>query len=389
MTQVRQTYRGAATGTTPRVLMAVVAVVGAQSLLLAPLLPDIAAALRTGPAAIGVASGAYGLATAVSAFAGGRVVDRFPRRLVLRVAAATMAAGMCACAAAPNAAALASGQAVIGLAAGVALPTSYAFAGDIAPAGTETRVLGRVLLGWSIAMVVAVPAAAVLADVIGWRGLFLFLAGLAAGLVALLGALPGHVSGQAARLSYRAAFTRPGVRPLLIVVFAYMAAFYGTYGYLGDEMRTVQGAGASSAGLIAMAYGLGFGAAALLDGIVDRVGPQRLLVPVLILLAGCYGLLPTAAPNLPGLLCLCVAWGLVNHAGLGIVVALLTRRGGDVRGPVMALYSTTTYLATASATASFGLLYQARGLASIAAAALAALIFALVPAFLVRRTTRP
>jgi predicted MFS family arabinose efflux permease len=369
----------------PWLLTSAVAVVGAQSLLLAPLLPDVAAGLGVGPATVGRAVGAYGLATAVSAFAGGRLVDPLPRRAVLRSATAVMVVGLLLCAAAGHWLVLLAGQAVVGLAAGVVLPVAYALAGDVAPPGEETRVLGRVLLGWSLAMVGVVPAAAALSGAVGWRGLFVLLAGLAAAVAALLRALPGGTRGGAAAPRYRDAAARPGVRALLLVVLCYMAAFYGAYGYLGDHVRALHGAGAGTAGLISLAYGLGFGSAAALDGLVDRLGPRRVLAPVVLALVGCYLLLPVAAPAAPVLLVLCVVWGVVNHVGLGVLVGLLARHGGGARGPVMALYSTATYLAAAVAVTALGPVYEAVGMAGVAAGAAAALLVALVPAARLRR----
>jgi len=78
-------------------------------------------------------------------------------------------------------------------------------------------------------------------------------------------------------------------------------------------------------------------------------------------------------------------WGLVNHAGLGLLVTLLGRRGGEARGPVLALYSATTYLAAALGTAALGPGYEAGGLTAVTLAAGAGLLLAVVPAARVRR----
>ena len=222
----------------------------------------------------------------------------------------------------------------------------------------------------------------------------MLVAGSAVVVVLLLGALPGRTRDGAAEGGpvpryrvprYREAAARPGVRPLLLVVVGYMAAFYGVYGYLGDHVRVLHGAGAGTAGLISLAYGLGFGSATLLDGVVDRVGPRRVLVPVLVVLVCCYGLVPVAVGSVPALLLLCAAWGLVNHVGLGVLVGLLVGRGGAARGPVMALYSAVTYLAAAVAVVVLGLVYEVSGLTGLTVGAIGALLLALVPAAVLRR----
>ncbi|MGY1608149.1 MFS transporter [Geodermatophilus sp. SYSU D00700] len=373
-------------GSAPWLLMAAVAVVGAQSLLLAPLFVDVARSLGTGPAAVGRAAGAYGLATAVSALALGRTADRLPRRTVLRAAAAVLSAGLLLSATAQHWVWLAAGQAVAGAAAGVLLPAAYATAGELAPASAQTRAVGRVLLGWSVAMVVAVPLAAAAGGAVGWRGTLAGVAALSLVLVGLLGRLPEPRAPRegGSGTGYAAALRRPGVRPLLLVVLAYMGAFYATYAYLGHHLRAEEGASAAQAGLLALAYGAGFGAAGLLDARVDRVGPARLLLPAVLVLAAVYGLVPLTTGSLATVLLLAVAWGLANHLGLSLLVGLLSRAGGPARGPVLSLYSAVTYLAASLGTAGLGPAYEHSGLPVVALVSALALLLAAVPAARVR-----
>ena len=83
---------------------------------------------------------------------------------------------------------------------------------------------------------------------------------------------------QAARRRCRsAALAVPGVVPLLVACGAFMTAFYGVYGYLGDHLHNGLGRPVSANGLAALVYGVGFGGAALLDGVADRLGARRLM----------------------------------------------------------------------------------------------------------------
>lgn len=67
-----------------------------------------------------------------------------------------------------------------------------------------------------------------------------------------------------------------------------MTAFYGMYGYLGDYLHHSLGQPVIANGLVAMAYGIGFGAAALLGGVLDRIDARRLLLFSLLTVVGIY-----------------------------------------------------------------------------------------------------
>ena len=57
-----------------------------------------------------------------------------------------------------------------------------------------------------------------------------------------------------------------------MVCGVYMMAFYGLYAYLGTHLRTELGVATWVAGLAPLVYGLGFGAAAWVDPVIDRLG---------------------------------------------------------------------------------------------------------------------
>lgn len=131
---------------------------------------------------------------------------------------------------------------------------------------------------------------------------------------------------------------------------------------------------------MALAYGVGFGAAGLLDGRVDRIGPARLLVPAVLALVAVHGLVPPAAGSLSTVLVLAVAWGLVNHLGLSLLVGLSSVAGGPARGAVMALHSGVTHLAASPGTAGLGPLHERHGLPVVALVSAGALLLAAPPA---------
>jgi predicted MFS family arabinose efflux permease len=225
--------------------MAGIAVVGIASLMLSPMLTDVMADLAVGPERIGIAVGAYGAGVALSAFVSAPKLDRWPRRQALQIAFGVFAAGLAIAGMAFDWRVLVAGQFIAGLASGVIIPGSYAAASDISPADRRTQALGRVVLGWSIALVMGVPLAAVLADNVGWRGAFMLVSLLSMAQAVLLNLLPSTTpSGAQPSALYRAALAVPGMKPLLLATLAFMFAFYGTYAFFGDHLRTIHGKGA-------------------------------------------------------------------------------------------------------------------------------------------------
>ncbi|NIA71914.1 MFS transporter [Pelagibius litoralis] len=349
-------------------LMLGIAVVGAQALMVAPMLTDMARDLGVGPAVIGRAHGVYGAGVALAALAAAPRLDLWPRRATLIAAMAALALALLTASFAGNWWVLAAAMGACGLAAGIILPSVYALAGDLSPPALRARAVGRVITGWSLALVLGVPLAAFLSELFGWRGVFAIMAGLAALSAFTFLILPGRSEAlSAASVSYRQAITQPGVVRLLLVTLAYMIAFYGTYTFLSDHLRGLHDAGAGLGGLIALSYGLGFGAAVAFDGLLDRLGPWRLAAPVFVLIAGIYLVQPWAAAAGPlAIVLLAAPWGVLNHFGLNIIVSLLSGGPEATCGAVMGLYSGVTYIAHFIAGAVMGLVYADFGFTVLA-----------------------
>jgi predicted MFS family arabinose efflux permease len=379
MTLVRQRPPALATG----VLTAGVVVVGAQAFVLAPLLPDIAAGLVASPTEAGRALSAYGAGIVASALLLGRRLDAVPRRTVLLAGMGALAAAAAGSAVAPHWPLLALAQLVGGVGVGVVLPATYALATELAPPGAGARATGRVLTGWSIALVAGVPLATVLGDAVGWRAAFCALAALCTAQTALYALLPATPPATPSRGALGAALRAPGVAALLTGVLAFMAAFYGVFAFVGVEVRAVHGGGATTAGLVALAYGLGFGVAAFADRLLDRWGTARLVAPTLALLAAVYLALAATIGAFEVFLAVALGWGLVNHLGLTLLLSRLSDVAPGLRGAVLALNTAATYGGAAVAGALAGPLHDAAGFGSLAVTA--ALLLAIAVPVTARR----
>ena len=367
---------------TPLLLLTLsIAAVGIQALMLSPLLTDIAAGLGTQAKEIGFAASAYGVGVATAALLAAPQFGRWPKRGAIRIAFAVLAVSLFLCAFAWDWRVLAGAQLIAGLASGVIIPATYALTGDIAPPDRRSQDLGKVLFGWSIAMVAGVPLAAVLSAFVGWRGTFLIVGAVAA-MMPFAGMLLPKVTSFGTvgeRVRYMDVLRLPGAWVGYVSTFAYMIAFYQTYTFIGDHVRQTHGAGAWLGGTISLAYGIGFGLGVTFDKWIDRKGPAKVLPLGLLLVGINYLVLPFAAERIVSVALWPFFWGLANHFCMTTLVSYMNTLSPRLRGTIMGLFSFTTYVSLGTAGAVYGPIYQAHGFyavsfASAATVAVAALI---------------
>jgi DHA1 family inner membrane transport protein len=347
-----------------------IAVIGSNSLVLGPIAPAVASSFATSVPVVMIASAVFGLGTSASALFLARYIDRVGARRMLQGALLLLAMALVASAAAPTVTMLVAAQLLAGIAAGIAMPAIYASSAAIAPPGRESGTIGVVLTGWTLSMVAGVSLSAVLADLVHWRAVFAAVALLAT--LALAGLTLSSLSDI--RKSGPApapldALGIPGIVPLLIACAAFMTAFYGVYGYLGDHLHSGLGRPVSANGWAALAYGIGFGTAALLDGVIDRLGARRVMPFAYLLVAIVYVAIAATSNSFGLTIAMVAVWGLANHFGLNVLVMRLSALDPSRRGTIMGLNSAVTYLAVFVGTTGFGPLYSTFGFATCATVA--------------------
>lgn len=348
-------------------LVACVAVIGANSLLLSPVAPAIAVDLGDSIVRIMYASTAYGIGTAISAFYLARHIDRIGIVRGLLLALGLLTLTLLSSALAPSVGWLIAAQFVAGLAAGIGLPAIYSMAAVIAPAGRENSILGVVLTGWTLSLVGGAALSALVADVLHWRAVYggLALCCLVAAISSLAMRRFDTPSSNVAT-STAAVLKLPGVLPLLVICFAYMAAFYGCYGFIGDHLVSALGYPVRATALIAISYGAGFGIAVVADPLIDRFGPRRLMPASFVFIGLVYALLFRLSGSYAVIITLSFAWGVANHFGLNLIVAGLSAADKTRRGAILGLNSGVTYIAMATGTYLYGLVYEQTGFPALA-----------------------
>ncbi|WP_419905597.1 MFS transporter [Kiloniella sp.] len=328
-----------------------VAIVGANSLVLSPIAGSVASSfVGTEASGIMIASATYGICTAVSALFLAPLSDRLGGKPVLLVAMFLLALALGLSALAPTLLILCVAQGLSGVAAGVALPASYGLAVQLAAKGRESETLGVVLTGWTLSLVVGVSISALIADFVHWRGVYIFMAVLAACVtlsIYLTGAWGATAVSSLAKgksTSPLTALRVPGIGRALLVCASYMIAFYGLYTYLGGHLQQELGQSTAASGLTTLSYGIGFGGAVLLDKFIDRHGAAYVAPFVFIGLVLTYLGISFVSVSFVGLVGFCLVWGMMNHLGLNLVVGRLVSLDESQRGAIMGINSSVTYL---------------------------------------------
>jgi predicted MFS family arabinose efflux permease len=162
-----------------------------------PLGPDFAKGLGIPTAQLGLVSGSYALAAALTGFFGASVLDKFERRRALTIAILGLIAGTAAGAAARGLGTMVLARVIAGAFGGPATSLALSIVADVVPPARRGRAMSTVMGAFSIASIAGVPAGLALARHGGWRSPFLAVAGLGVVVVFLaLGRMPvlrGHL----------------------------------------------------------------------------------------------------------------------------------------------------------------------------------------------------
>jgi MFS transporter, DHA1 family, inner membrane transport protein len=228
-------------------------------LVLSPILPDLARDLGVSTATAGqlrTLSGATGGITAVLL----AVLPRRPGlRTLLSAGAGLLTVGSTLSAAAPDFAALAVAQSVVGVGIGVVVAVAIAAAGEWAAPSDRPRTLAWAIAGMPTAWVVGMPIAGAAASV-DWRVAWLAVPATA-GLVALVLVRLTPPDRRASRRCGPAAWRRPDVARFTAGELLANAAWAGVLTYAGALL--IEGYGAPRGTVSA---GLAMAAAAMVPG---------------------------------------------------------------------------------------------------------------------------
>lgn len=163
-----------------------------------PLGPDFACDLAIPTSRLGIIGGSYTASAAVSGFACAFFLDRFDRRPALALALLGLALGTAAGGVATGLSDLVLARVIAGAFGGPATSVALSILADVIPGERRGRALGSVMMAFSVASVLGVPAGLELSHLGGWHLPFFVVGGLGAAAAAfawlLVPSLTGHLA---------------------------------------------------------------------------------------------------------------------------------------------------------------------------------------------------
>ena len=249
-----------------------------------PLGEKFMGAFAIGPAEFSWLVSVYAGAAFVASLASAGFVDRFDRRTVLLIAHAGFTVGTLACGLVSEFYPLLVARAVTGAFGGLVATQVLAIVGDYFAVERRGRAMGIVMMAFSVASVVGVPAGINLAAWQGWRTPFVVLGlialAMAIAAVRLVPSMRGHIGSAADRPSVGQLFAgvarnRNQLLALLFTVVL-MLGHFTVIPFIAPYMQLNLGLSDLRVSLMyAVGGGLTVVSLPLIGKLVDRFGPQR------------------------------------------------------------------------------------------------------------------
>jgi predicted MFS family arabinose efflux permease len=167
-----------------------------------PLGPDYAAALHVATSALPYIASAYTAAAALAGLIGALFLDRYDRRQALSIALGGLVLSTACAGLAPSFSALIVARAMAGFFGGPATSLSMSIVADAVPSERRGQAFSIVLMAFSLASILGVPAGLELARLAGWRTPFFAIASLGLVAVVITRSLPpltGHLAAARAQ----------------------------------------------------------------------------------------------------------------------------------------------------------------------------------------------
>ncbi len=310
-----------------------------QAFMVAPLIPRLVDVFGSDLAWVGLAVPAYLVPYGVATLAWGPLSDRFGRRSVILGSLTLFTLFTAATASAAGIRGFVAWRVATGIGASGVVPISLTLIGDVVPFEKRGRALGWLFGAIAGGTAAGATVGALMEPVIGWQGLFLAIAALAAALgfaAVTLGAIPRLPERAVSRLSaivrgYGSLLSLRRGRRTYVYVLINAVVQSGVYTWLGLYLRQRFGLGEVGIGLALLGYGIpGVVFGPTIGRLADRHGRSR-IIPFGVALTAMCALLLAAPLSLlvvqAAIVTLSLGYDLTQPLLAGIVTDLPGNRG--------------------------------------------------------------
>jgi predicted MFS family arabinose efflux permease len=250
-----------------------------------PMVGVIARDLHSNSQTIALLSAAFALPYAFIQPILGPIGDALGKERVMKVALALLFLALACSFFAPDATTLFVLRIVAGAAAGGAVPLSIALIGDRVEMAQRQVALSRYLVAIIVGQLAGSSFAGLLAEMIGWRGVFalstaMMAVALMATVIGFRGAAPGGKfdMGNAIR-RYRDILSNPRALALFGFVFVESIAVFGIFPYIAPLLEQRGGGGPAQAGFAIGGFAVGgLVYSAFVTWMLRRLGIGRILI---------------------------------------------------------------------------------------------------------------
>ena len=230
-----------------------------------PLVPQIADYFIVDPHTVALLATAFSLPYAITQPILGGLADAFGKAQLMTWSLVILVVSAVIGAMAPNLTVLFVSRVVSGVMAGGVFPIAVAIAADLVAVERRQVAVGRMLGAAMLGNVLGSPAAGMVADLIGWRGVFVGMGVL--GLIAMVASAIGFrgVSSSAATridiraipATYVAIFRNPLAKICFGAVLIEAICLFGLFPYVAGQLAAAGETRASIAGLVIAGFGAG------------------------------------------------------------------------------------------------------------------------------------
>jgi len=333
--------------------------IGSEAFLMAGLLPQIAGSLHTPVAVAGQLVTVYALTYAVGSPVMATLLGNVPRKPLLVAALATFALANAAAALATNLPLLMLARVLMGLSAGVFVPTANSVAVGMVPPEMRARAIATVIGGMTVAVALGAPLGTLVAGLSSWRTPFAAVAvGAALATTGLALGLPRQPAAVPVSLADRLRLAgRPAILAAMFSTTLWAMATFVLFVYVAG-LLTHTGVGGKEISIALLTFGVGSAVGNIYGGIVaDRIGATRSAAFSLVALAVLLALIATTAWSLPApasgfaIIALMFFWGAAGWSFYPAQTSRMTTIGAEAPVVALSLHSSALFFGQAGGAA--------------------------------------